>query len=79
MTDGWATGSGVAVERPATREYLGSAVLSRIEAARGSQRPLVLSVQEHAGSQRGLLRSGSGFAQVWPACRRGATARKSGW
>lgn len=52
MTDRWATGSGVAVERPATGEYLGSAVLSRIEAARGSRRPLVVSMQEHAGNQR---------------------------
>jgi hypothetical protein len=52
VTDGWATGSGVAVERPATGEYLGRTVLSRIEAARGSRRPLVVSMQEHAGNQR---------------------------
>jgi hypothetical protein len=52
VTDGWATGSGVAVERPATGEYLGSAVLSRIEAARGSRRPVVVSMQEQAGNQR---------------------------
>jgi hypothetical protein len=53
VTDGWATGSGVEVERPATSEYVGRAVLSRIEAARGSRRPLVLSAQEHPGNQRG--------------------------
>jgi len=44
--------SGVAVERPATGEYLGRTVLSRIEAARGSRRSLVVSMQEHAGNQR---------------------------
>ncbi len=53
MTDRWATGSGVAVERTATGEYLGRTVLSRIEAAWGSRRPLVVSMQEYAGNQRG--------------------------
>lgn len=52
MTGRWATGSGVAVERPATGEYLGRTVLSRLEAARGSRRPLVVSAQEHAGNRR---------------------------
>ena len=52
MTDRWATGSGVAVERPATGEHLGRAVLSRIEADRASLPPLMLLAHEHAGNQR---------------------------
>jgi hypothetical protein len=40
------------VERPATGEYLGRAVLSRIQAAQASRRPLALLAQEHAGDQR---------------------------
>lgn len=52
VTGRWASGSGVAVERPATGVYLGRAVLSRIEAAQASRPPLVLLAQEHAGNQR---------------------------
>lgn len=52
VTDRWATGSGIAVERAATGDYLGRTVLSRIEAARGNRRPLVASIQEHSGNQR---------------------------
>ena len=40
------------MERPATGEHLGRAVLSRIEAARASLPPMVLLAHEHAGNQR---------------------------
>lgn len=52
VTGRWAAGSGAALERPVAAADLGKAVMSRIEAARRSPRPLVVSLQEHLDGQR---------------------------
>lgn len=52
VTDEWAAGSGVALERPLADAQLGKAVLRRIRTARRRPRPLVVPLREHADGQR---------------------------